>query len=178
MKKLLMVAAATLLTTTAFAALEGAPFQPHDDKRFDTNETNITSLTTAQTQTADGNLVKRVVRANLDCGVSDCSVGTVSMVQTLPANAIIYQSYWYTETQFVDGGSGTVAFHCEDANNIFTAADITGNADGSIVAGNATGVIATMTAAIAAECTITATIATAEQTAGVLTLFVEYVVHD
>jgi len=128
--------------------------------------------------TADGKNVMRVVRANLDCGVSSCVAGTVSMVETLPANAVIYQSWWFTETQFVDGGSGTVAFHCEDANNIFTAADITGNADGSIVAGNATGVIATMTAGIAAGCTITATIAVAEQTAGVLTLWVMYTVHD
>jgi len=128
--------------------------------------------------TADGKNAMRVVRANLDCGVSSCVIGTVSMIQTLPANAVIYQSWWFTETQFVDGGAGTVAFHCEDADNIFTAADITGNADGAIIAGNATGVIATMTAGIAAGCTITATIATAEQTAGVLTLYVMYTVHD
>jgi hypothetical protein len=128
--------------------------------------------------TADGLNAMRVARANLDCGVSDCSAGALGLGVTLPANALIYQSYWFTETQFVDGGAGTVALHCEDANNIFSAADITGNADGSIIAGIQTGVIATMTAGIAAACEITATIATAEQTAGVLTLYVHYVVHD
>ncbi len=128
--------------------------------------------------TADGKNVMRMLRANLDCTASSCVIGTVSMVQTLPANAVIYQSWWVVEEQFVDAGSGTVAIHCEDANNIFTAADITGDAVGAIVAGNATGVIATMTAGIASGCTITATIATIEQTAGIMNFFLMYAVHD
>ena len=128
--------------------------------------------------TVNGRGLIRMARAVLDCATSSCVVGTVSMVTTLPANAVIYQSYWFTKTQFVDAGSGTVAFHCEDANNIFTAADITGNADNSIIAGNATGVIATMTAGIAAQCTVTATIATIEQTAGFLVLYIFYVVAE
>jgi len=173
----------TLITTLILlfgltALATPGPYHPKVNSRFNTVESRATVLEAKNTQTADGALVLQLVRANLDCGVSDCSAGTVSMTQTLPANAVIYQSWWYTETQFVDGGAGTVAFHCEDADNIFTAADITGNAAGSIVAGNQTGVIATMTASIAASCTITATIATAEQTAGVLTLFVLYTVHD
>jgi len=126
----------------------------------------------------DGRNAMRVAKANLDCGVSSCVAGTVSMVTTLPANAVIFQTFWRTETQFVDGGAGTVAFHCEDADNLFAAADITGNADGSFVAGVQLGTIATMTGAIAAQCIITATIAVAEQTAGVLSLYVLYMLHD
>ena len=128
--------------------------------------------------TADGKNAMRVIRWNLDCTASSCVVGTVSLGQTLPANAAIYQTWWIVEEQFVDAGSGTVALHCEDANNIFTAADITGDSVGDFVAGNATGVIATMTGGIAAGCTMTATIATIEQTAGILNGWTMYTVHD
>jgi len=210
------------ISLTSFAAKRGAPFQPHDDARFDSIESladgnglelssgdiivgdasgnangvtmsgdatmsNAGALTVAAgaveesmivVQTADGKNLKRVIRANLDCGVSSCVVGTVSMVETLPANAIITQAYFFTEVQFVDGGAGTVALHCEDAGNIFAAADITGIAVDAVTSGVPIGTAGTMAAGIAAGCTITATIATAEQTAGVLTLFVEYVVHD
>ncbi len=143
-----------------------------------TSEVTDGTLTEADmiVQTADGLHLKRVARAVLDCGSSDCSVGTVSMVQALPATAIITQVYYYIVTQFVDGGSGTVALHCEDANNILTAGDITGISGGVVTTGAAIGTAGTMVASIASACTITATIATAEQTAGVLVLFVEYVV--
>ncbi len=127
-------------------------------------------------QTADGLHLKRVARAVLDCGASSCVVGTVSMAIALPADALITQAYFYTVTQFVDAGSGTVALHCEDADNIFAAADITGIAVGAVTSGAPIGTAATMAAGIASACTITATIATIEQTAGVLVLFVEYTV--
>lgn len=128
--------------------------------------------------TADGKNASRIIRANLDCTASSCVIGTVSMVQTLPANALIIQTWMFFEEQFVDAGSGTVALHCQDANNIFTAADITGNSVGAIVSGNSTGIAGDMVAAIDAQCTITATITTIEQTAGIITLYVEYVVTD
>jgi len=136
------------------------------------NQTDETS------QSSDGKLLKKIVRATLDCGASSCVAGTVSMVQTLPAKAIITQAYFFTVTQFVDGGAGTVALHCEDADNIFAAADITGIVVDTITSGVPIGTAGTMAAGLAAQCTITATIAVAEQTAGVLNLWVEYVIHD
>lgn len=133
----------------------------------------------AELEFAGQDFENRVIKGDLDCGASDCSAGTVDLGVDLPANAIITRTWFYVKTQFVDSGSGTVAVHCEDANNLFSAADITGYSDGTIVSGAITGSSpGTYIAGIAAACDVTATIATAEQTAGVLDFFIEYVVHD
>ncbi len=129
--------------------------------------------------TADGLNTERTARATFDCGVGDCSVGTLASTVTLPANAMLLQTWFRIKTQFVDGGAGTVAIHCEDANNLFTATDITGSGDGTITAGALDGhEAADFLDAIAAPCIITMTIATAEQTAGIMNFYVKYVVHD
>jgi len=130
--------------------------------------------------TADGLMSVRVARVTFDCGTDDCSVGTLAGSQTLPANAMIMKAWFRVDTQFVDGGAGTVAIHCEDANNLFTATDITGSADGTITTGSSldTFLAATFLDVIASACVITMTIATAEQTAGIMNFYVMYVVHD
>jgi len=143
-----------------------------------TNAMLAGSITEAKmlVQTADGLHLKRVARATLDCGASSCVAGTLSMGVALPAKALLLRAWYFTEVQFVDGGAGTVALECEDSGNIDAAADITGIAVGAITQ---TDIIAgAEVAAIAATCNISAVIAVAEQTAGVLQLFVEYVVHD
>lgn len=178
-----------LMTVGAFAAIKGAPFQPEVDQRFNTIEGNVTTAqsnitalqavdTTLTTQTADGLAAARVARATYDVAVDGGTVAAHPLGVTLPAKSIIKQAWFYTSTQFVDAGSGTVALHCEDANNIYTATDITGNTAGTIVAGAATGAAANMVKGIANACEITATVAGAEQSAGKLILYVEYVVHD
>lgn len=129
-------------------------------------------------QTADGLHLKRVARATLDCGASSCVAGDVALGVSLPAKSLVTQVYMQTVTQFVDGGAGTVALKCEDAANLFAAADITGIAVDATTSGIPIGTAGTMVSAIAATCVITATIAVAEQTAGVWNIFVEYVLHD
>lgn len=138
------------------------------------------AITEADTfaQSADGLHLKRIVRVTYDVAVDLGTIAAHTLGVSLPANALIQRSWIYVVTQFVDGGSGTVAFHCEDANNIKTATDITGTADGGIIEGAQVGTTATMTGSIAATCEITATVATAEQTAGKAILFVEYVVVE
>lgn len=126
--------------------------------------------------TADGLNAMRVARATLDCGVEDCSAGTVGMGVTIPAKAILLRAWYYTVTQFVDGGAGTVALQCEDSGNIDAAADITGITVGTITQTDL--VAGAEVAAIAAACEISAVIATAEQTAGKLILYVEYVIAE
>jgi hypothetical protein len=131
----------------------------------------------------DGLMRKRVARATYDVAVDGGTAGAYGLGVSLPANAIITRSWFYTVTQFVDGGAGTVALHCETANNIFSAADITGNADGTLVDGIQDGTFANFDGTGAAgvlgsACELTATVATAEQTAGKLVLFVEYVVAE
>lgn len=128
--------------------------------------------------TTEGHLSLRVAKVVYDVAADTGTIGAKPLGVFLPAKALIKQAWFYVDTQFVDGGTGTVALHCEDANNIYTATDITGQAVGTVTSGAATGVAAAMVKAIAAQCEITATVAGAAQTAGKLTLFVEYVVHN
>lgn len=118
----------------------------------------------------------RFAKAIYDVDTDGGTIAAHGLGVYLPAHAIIKQAWFYTDTQFVDGGSGTVALHCEDANNIYSAADVTGITAGTTTSGVSTGTAATMKDAIAADCEITATVAGAAQTAGKMTIFVEYVV--
>jgi hypothetical protein len=128
--------------------------------------------------TADGLNIVKVARASFVCTTNcDVDTGIVSGVN-LPINAVIIRSYIRVTTQFVDGGAGTIALSCEDANNIKTATDISGSADGAFIEGASTGTAATFVAALAATCDITLTSSGAEPSAGALTVWVHYVVHD
>lgn len=184
-----------LFLTCAFAlnafAIQ-APFQPKDEKLIssgimlmDSNAMIIgSSLGRANPEShgSDGYMQKRIIRATYDVAVDGGTIAAHGLGVTIPANAIIVRSWFYTVTQFVDAGSGTVAIHCETANNIFSAADITGNADGVLVDGvqqafatfDGTGAAGILGAA----CEPTATVATAAQTAGKLVLFIEYMVAE
>lgn len=94
----------------------------------------------------------------------------------LPAGAVIVRSYLYVNTQLADSGSGTVAFHCEDANNIKTATDMTGTADAGWIEGQSTGATSAFVGSIAASCEIKATIGGVDLSAGKITGFVQYLI--
>lgn len=113
-----------------------------------------------------------------DFAVDGGAIGAITTGVTLPAKAIITDCYFRVETQLVDAGSGTLAVSCEDANNIFSAADFTGNAAGSFVAGAPLGTVATMVDDIAAACDITFTIGGAALTAGKIRGYCQYSVHE
>jgi hypothetical protein len=122
--------------------------------------------------------VQYVAKFQYDFSYYGGDTGTYSLGVYLPANAIITRSFLYVDTQLVDDGSGTLAFHCEDANNIKTATDMTGSSAGAFIEGESTGASSAFKGSIAARCEITATIATAAITAGKITGWVKYVVHD
>jgi hypothetical protein len=128
--------------------------------------------------TSDSLMAERTARVTYDVSVDGGEVGAHALGVSLPANSIITRSWFYTVTQFTDGGSGTVALSCEDAGNIYAAADITGNSAGAFVTGVQDDAIGNFTGSIAASCEVTATVATAEQTAGKLILFIRYVVVE
>lgn len=131
---------------------------------------------TSDYRTKEGQFSVRVAKAVYDVSTDLGTIAAHGLGVSLPAHAVVKQVWFYTETQFVDAGAGTVALSCEDANNLYSAADVTGIAVGTTTAGVATGTAATMVKAIAADCEITATVAGAAQTAGKMTIFVEYVV--
>ena len=189
MKKILFIST-YLFALNAFAIQ--SPFQPKDADLIDKSIMNLSSKSlligstggkaSAETLGSDGSMQKRIVRATYDVAVDLGTIAAHGLGVSLPANAIIVRSWFYTVTQFVDAGAGTVALHCETANNIFSALDITGNADGVLVDGvqqafatfDGTGAAGIL----GAECELTATVATAAQTAGKLVLFIEYLVAE
>ena len=127
--------------------------------------------------TQEGTFHKRVTKAFYDVATDGGAIGAHPLGVFLPAKAVITQAYFMTDVQFVDAGAGTVALQCEDAGNIFAAADITGFTVGTMTSGVATGTAATMIKNIAATCELQAVVAGIAQTAGKLTLWVEYVVQ-
>jgi len=171
----LMIATVVSAQTTSSQLTElFSPFKPKVmQKLFKLEDVSAT----AEYATKEGHFQVRVAKAIYDVGTDGGTIAARGLGVFLPAKALIKQAWFYTDAQFVDAGSGTVALHCEDAGNIFAAADITGNAVATIVSGVQTGTAANMSKAIAATCEITATVAGAAQTAGKLTLWVEYVVH-
>lgn len=127
----------------------------------------------------DGLMRKRFARVTYDIAdTGNDSTGDAALGVTIPANSIITRSWFYTVTQFTDGGAGTVALSCEDAGNILPAQDITGITAGSFTDASQDGAIANFKGGIAADCEVTATVATAAQTAGKLILFLEYFVGE
>lgn len=149
-------------------AISATPFEPAVDRR----------LGALDVATGEGTPALRYARFVYNTAVDGGTIGARGLGVFLPANAMIVRSYLYVKTQFVDGGAGTVALSCEDANNIKTATDITGSAAGALIEGQSTGAASAFTTGIAARCEITATVATADQTAGYLVGYVEYVVVE
>jgi len=128
--------------------------------------------------TADGLNAYRVARATWDFAEHGGAQTAIGLGVTLPAKAIIEHAYFYTVTQVTDGGTGTGALSCEDANNLYSAADVTGNAAGTLVEGVPDGDVANFVTSIANACELTWTIAGANATAGKLNFYVRYQVHD
>jgi hypothetical protein len=166
MKNLLVVFFA-FLSINAFAELSS----PFSSFRGDVQR--------ALNPATNGEKIQRMYRGTYDVAAQGGTSGsTYNLGITLPAKSIIRQAWFYVKTQFVSAGNGTIALSCEDANNIFSAANITGTAADAITAGVPTGVASTMAKGIAANCNVIATIASSAYTAGVLNLFLEVVQHD
>lgn len=180
MRKYLMPLVFLVAATSALAELRGTPFQPEVDKRFDALEQVVAPTSYA----ADGLLTKRMARATYDVtggehsGSSTVNSGLHSLGVTLPAKSLITRSYLYVADELVDGGSGTLAIQCEDANNIKTATDMTGSSAGDSIEGESTGAASAFVGGIASDCVISAKVAGADISAGKINVFVEYVITD
>lgn len=161
MKKYLIGLAAILLITTAVYAAK-SPFPPWLQQYINANYEN-------------GRNVKRVAKAVFDTANGATAGTAYNLGVSLPANALVTQAYMYFNTQFVDSGVGAISFECEDSQNLFAYADLTSYAAGSKLTMIPTGSAATMVAAIANGCNITANVRDVTPSAGKVTLFVEYV---
>lgn len=118
----------------------------------------------------------KIARFIYDVAVDGGSATAHALDTRLPAGAVITRSYFKVITQF-DNSGGTVAISCEDANNIKTATDISAEAVNAFVEGASTGAASAFKRAIAADCSVTATVATVAPTVGKLVGWIEYVVE-
>ena len=116
MKKLVLFLATLLFALQTFAA---SPYPPWVPKLLDDP-----SLTVSKTE-----------RGKFDYAKVGGAIGNYSLGAKIPANAIITEVYFENTVAFVDGGAGTVSIGCESTNDIYAAADITGNSTGDLVAG-------------------------------------------
>ena len=142
-----------------------------------TNTVDINNLEAViGSESTDGIVSERMVRYTFDVEADATGLGAYDVGVDLPSKAIITDSFVYVKTQFVDAGAGTVAIHCEDANNVFSATDITGSAAGAIIEGSAK--YSAKVDAISAACNVTVTLGTAAASTGALNGWIKYVVHD
>lgn len=171
-KNLLILTALCLAFVGTLAYAQKSPVPPW----FSSIAGNI-KLSDA-TSNEEGHFSEKVARFVYDVSTDGGSVAAHSLGVILPARAVIVRSYFKIITQFSDSGTGTVAIHCEDANNIKTATDITGSSANAFVEGQSTGAASAFVRGIAADCNITATVAGATQSTGKLVGWVHYVLED
>lgn len=189
--------ALTRFEPMANAAIQGAPFIPEVDNRFNCLESGTCTGPGSGAGFASGAVSGTALAAlsvpwsALLTGQATGAVGafpetiykaTFSMIHTaatlntgivLPAKSIIKQAFFRVNVVPTPGGT-TLAVQCVGANDVFTATDETGASIGNTIAGTETGTAATMLDVVAG-CTVQYLIGTHTGTAGNITLFLDVV---
>lgn len=176
--KVLSLMLAISLPALSHAAILNAPFQPEVDARFNALEgPSFINLNYANFG-ADSVAVKHTAQATWDFAVQGGASALYDLHVQVPKNAIITRSYLYSTTQPTTSTSGTLSFLCQNAGDIKASTLATSYATAaSTIEGVSTGSASTFKY-ITAACDIQASIATGPLTAGKVTAFVEYVIHQ
>lgn len=184
MKQLILCAVlafANLAIWNAHADIEGAPYLPEIDARFNAIEQGNHFLNNSYPSgSADGHYVQQLAQATYNFAVQTGATGTYDLGVSIPANAIITRSYLYSITKPTTSASGTLAFYCNSSTNPEFKLDLAAAsypAAGALAEGIQTGTAANMSV-IATKCDVHASIKTGALTAGKVTLYINYVVHQ
>lgn len=175
--KSFVVVLSLLFAVAANAAQIGVPFSPEADQRFDIIENANSKIVMPQGSLKGevGHSGNSFVSHHAKAIVSVVNgTGTYSTPIVLPPGAIVERAYALVDTQLV-GATSTLAWQCNVANDILSAAAETGVAVGGIISGIPVGSPASMVYS-SAGCTLKYVIGTAALTAGKLEFFVDYVV--
>lgn len=180
MKKYFLVALLALSAISAHADIQGAPFIPEIDARFNALEQGNHILNNVYPMgSADGHWVQQEAQATYDFAKYTGAVAGYDLGVAIPAGAIVTRSFLYSITQPTTSASGTLGFYCNNASNpefkLQTAA-ASYPAAGALAEGIQTGTAANMSV-IATKCDVHAKIVTGALTAGKVTLFINYVIH-
>lgn len=169
--KLKLLGLSFLFAVAPFAALADAPIQPEVATKFQNIETETGSRT--------GYL--RQFRAVYDTSRSGFgSIAAHGLGVYLPAKSTILRG-WATISSRFDAG-GTIALSCEDAGNLLAATDlsIANYTNGTLIRLIPQDTLATVVkgTTIAAQCEITATVASSVQGNGKMVIWGEYFVSE
>lgn len=185
MKQLILCAVlafANLAIWNAHADIEGAPYLPEIDARFNAIEQGNHFLNNSYPSgAADGHYVQQEAQATYNFATQTGATGNYDLGVSIPANAIITRTYAYSITKPTTSASGTLGFYCNNNNNpelkASTVVASYGATGGAPVDGIQSGAAANMSV-IPTKCDVHATIGTGSLTAGKVTLYINYVVHQ
>lgn len=168
----------SLSALPALADIQGAPFTPEADRRFDAIEQgNHYKYNSYPQGSADGHWAGQVAQASYNFSTLTGQTGTYNLGVSLPNNAIITQSWIYSTIKPTTSAGGTLAFKCQNTSDILAATAAASFASaGASIDGVSTGAAANFKY-MTAKCNLQAVIATGALTAGNVTAYVEYVVH-
>lgn len=132
--KLLSLAllAALALPFHAHADLDGAPFIPEVDQRFDAIE-DVLGNNDANDQ--GGQMLRRYARAVYDVAVDGGESIEHELDAALPAGALITAVYLYVDTKFADSGTGSLRFGCYTDGDLIGFTDFTALSINAVLAG-------------------------------------------
>lgn len=134
--KILGVAMIVALSCAAFGALQGSPFMPEIDSRFNLLEGSVIN-------TPHG--AKQVLKATYDFSNATQLGGSTADIDlgvTLPANSLVTRSYIYIVTPLtgvLSVGGTTTKISCTNDSNILVAKDLSQFAAGYMLDGIQTG---------------------------------------
>lgn len=177
----LFILSLTLLlgAISAHADIQGAPFIPESDARFNALEQGRHLVTGKYPAgAADGNYVEAVAHATYDFSAKTGAIGSYDLGVVIPKNAIIEKAYLWSLTKPTTSASGTLAWNCGSYPLFKSALAAASYASaGAGIDAIETGAAANMSA-VSGNCDITAQIATGALTAGKVTLYVQYAIHQ
>ena len=148
-----------------------------NDTDIATNVTNIaTNVTNIATNLATLKERVQIAHYQLDATVT-IAAGAIDTGIDIPAGSIIKQVYLYPVVQIVSANDNTIAVHCESANDLYTATDLTDTAAGTVIAGVIAYNAAESAYLYSDGCDLTVTVGAGASglTAGKLDIVVEYI---
>jgi hypothetical protein len=181
MKKYLACLALALFALTAYADIEGAPYIPEIDARFNALEQgNHFKNNCYPNGSCDGHWSKQYAQATYDFSKQTGAVNTYDLGVSIPKNAIETRTFIYSTTKPTTSAGGTLAFYCASSTSPDLLQPLAAGsfpAAGAVADGTQSGAASNFSV-VPAKCDITAKIATGTLTAGKVTIFVEYMTHQ
>lgn len=125
MKKLLLFVLSFLAASVAFTVYGESPYQPHVAERF--------------RQVENGAL--RLLKVPYSFTATNAASGdNISTGKSLPADAIVVDSFLYVDEALTGASDNTVAVSCESTGDLFAASGLTSHSQHDLIQGAVSGI--------------------------------------